>query len=86
MSNTHKRGFASMPADMQKRIASQGGVAAHVQGRAHQFTSAEASAAGKKGAAARRANGIGHTFNSAEARAAGKKGAAARWAKRLPKS
>jgi len=51
----HKRGFASMPRDEVVRIATAGGKAAHEQGRAHKFTSAEASIAGKKGAEIRRA-------------------------------
>jgi general stress protein YciG len=33
----------------QKEIASKGGKAAHAQGSAHQFTSEEARAAGRKG-------------------------------------
>jgi general stress protein YciG len=43
------RGFASMTVERQRAIASQGGKAAHAQGRAHQWTSAEAQAAGRKG-------------------------------------
>lgn len=43
------RGFASMDRDKQKEIASKGGKAAHAQGRAHEFTSDEARAAGRKG-------------------------------------
>jgi hypothetical protein len=43
------RGFASMEKDKQRAIASKGGKAAHVQGKAHQWTSAEARIAGKKG-------------------------------------
>lgn len=57
-----RRGFASMNPEKQRAIASAGGKAAHEQGLAHQFTSAEASAAGKKGGkasgAARRARRI----------------------------
>jgi len=44
-----KRGFASMDADKQRQIASQGGRAAHQQGRAHEFTADEARTAGTKG-------------------------------------
>lgn len=44
-----KRGFASMDPSKQRQIASKGGKAAHEKGTAHQFSSAEASAAGKKG-------------------------------------
>lgn len=43
------RGFASMSADKQREIASKGGKAAHQKGTAHQFTSEEARAAGRKG-------------------------------------
>ena len=44
-----KRGFASMDPDRQKRIASQGGKAAHAKGSAHEFTADEARDAGRKG-------------------------------------
>ncbi|WP_438044363.1 KGG domain-containing protein [Sorangium sp. So ce128] len=44
-----KRGFAAMNADQQRQIASQGGKAAHEKGTAHEFTSEEARAAGRKG-------------------------------------
>lgn len=48
------RGFASMDVVKQKEIASKGGKAAHEKGTAHQFTSEEAAAAGRKGGQARR--------------------------------
>ena len=44
-----KRGFASMDPEMQKAISSKGGKSAHAQGVAHQFSSDEARAAGRKG-------------------------------------
>lgn len=44
-----KRGFAAMSKKKQREIASKGGVAAHKLGVAHEFTSEEARAAGKKG-------------------------------------
>lgn len=47
-----KRGFAAMSPELQKSIAAKGGRAAHVKGTAHEFTSAEAAVAGKKGGAA----------------------------------
>src|SRR4051812_40016827 len=47
--NTSGRGFASMDPEKQKQIARQGGKAAHEKGKAHQFSSEEARAAGKKG-------------------------------------
>lgn len=49
------RGFASMDRERQRQIASQGGKAAHREGTAHQFTSEEARAAGRKGGEARAA-------------------------------
>jgi len=44
-----KRGFASMDEDKQREIASKGGKAAHEKGTAHEYTSAEAREAGRKG-------------------------------------
>jgi general stress protein YciG len=44
-----KRGFAGMDPEKQRSIASSGGKAAHLQGVAHRWTSAEASEAGRKG-------------------------------------
>ena len=44
-----RRGFASMDAEKQKKIASLGGRAAHERGTAHEFTSEEARRAGQKG-------------------------------------
>ncbi len=43
------RGFASMDKEKQREIARRGGKAAHVKGTAHQWTSEEARAAGRKG-------------------------------------
>jgi general stress protein YciG len=53
-SNTNKRGFASMDKEKQRAIASKGGKAAHEKGTAHEFTSTEAAAAGRKGGLASR--------------------------------
>jgi general stress protein YciG len=47
------RGFAAMDPQRQREIASLGGRAAHQSGHAHEFTSEEARAAGKKRHAAR---------------------------------
>jgi general stress protein YciG len=47
------RGFASMDETRQREIASQGGKAAHQKGTAHEFTTEEARAAGRKGGQAR---------------------------------
>jgi len=43
------RGFASMTKEKRQAIASQGGIRAHELGKAHTWTKAEASAAGKIG-------------------------------------
>ena len=48
-SGKSRRGFAAMDADKQREIASKGGRAAHEKGTAHEFTSEEARAAGRKG-------------------------------------
>ena len=46
---TSRRGFAAMDPEKQRQIARQGGKAAHQQGVAHQWTTEEARAAGRKG-------------------------------------
>src|SRR5271167_3206992 len=46
---TRNRGFASMDRERQREIARKGGKAAHEKGTAHEFTSDEAKAAGRKG-------------------------------------
>src|ERR1700749_5040110 len=46
---TRNRGFASMDRERQREIARKGGRAAHARGTAHEFTSDEARAAGRKG-------------------------------------
>src|SRR3954471_6321400 len=46
---TRSRGFASMDAEKQREIARKGGRAAHEKGTAHEFTTDEARAAGRKG-------------------------------------
>ena len=43
------RGFAAMDPEKQKRIASEGGRAAHQQGVAHEWSKDEARVAGRKG-------------------------------------
>ncbi|WP_437736800.1 KGG domain-containing protein [Sorangium sp. So ce1335] len=45
------RGFAAMDQKQQRAIASMGGKAAHQKGTAHEFSSEEARAAGRKGGA-----------------------------------
>lgn len=49
------RGFAVMDKAEQKRIASEGGRAAHESGNAHKFSKEEARAAGRKSLEVRRA-------------------------------
>ena len=44
-----KRGLASADPETRQRVARMGGKAAHERGVAHEFTSEEARAAGKKG-------------------------------------
>lgn len=44
-----RRGFASMSPEKQREIASKGGRAAHAKGTAHEWSSDEARAAGRKG-------------------------------------
>lgn len=46
---TSNRGFAAMDPEKQRRIASEGGRAAHRQGVAHEWSRDEARAAGRKG-------------------------------------
>ena len=48
------RGFASMPRDKQRAIATKGGKAAHKAGTAHEWSSEEAREAGRKGGIASR--------------------------------
>lgn len=43
-----KRGFAAMDRQRQREIAAMGGRSAHASGHAHEFTTDEARAAGKK--------------------------------------
>jgi len=49
MATTSKRGFASMSPEKKREIASKGGRAAHERGTAHEFSTMEARAAGRKG-------------------------------------
>lgn len=52
MSDERKVGFAALSAAERRRLASKGGKAAHANGQAHEFTPAEARAAGSKGGVA----------------------------------
>jgi general stress protein YciG len=44
-----KRGFAAMDRNQVQEVARKGGMAAHRAGKAHEFNSEEARAAGRKG-------------------------------------
>ena len=46
------KGFAALSEDERKQLSRMGGRAAHAAGTAHEFTSEEAKAAGRKGGAA----------------------------------
>lgn len=52
MTGKSRRGFASMDPARQREIASKGGRAAHEKGTAHEWSSDEARAAGRKGGVA----------------------------------
>ena len=56
------RGFAAMDPQRQREIASLGGRAAHQSGHAHEFTTEEARAAGRK----RHAKGNGSAGSTRE--------------------
>ena len=73
-SEKSRRGFAAMPAERRRAIASLGGKAAHAKGVGHRFTRQEAAVAGQKGGRAAHAKGVAHEFTSEEARQAGRKG------------
>lgn len=49
-----KRGFASMSQSKRTAIAKSGGIAAHKQGKAHQFNHEEAKNAGRLGGKAKK--------------------------------
>ena len=57
MVSTRQRGFASMDSGKQREIARKGGMAAHVKGTAHEWTSEEARMAGRKGGEASHGGG-----------------------------
>jgi hypothetical protein len=63
---TARRGFALLPTDVRVARARQGGVAAHVQGTAHEWTKAEAAVAGAKGGKATRGRPVRATPNDAD--------------------
>jgi len=62
------RGFAAMDPEEQRKIASQGGKAAHESGHAHEFDSEEAQEAGRKGGKAAHQSGAADNSESDETR------------------
>ena len=58
MAEKSKRGFALLTPERRSEISRKGGIAAHVEGTAHEFTIDEAKAAGRKGGIAAHANRI----------------------------
>ena len=70
-----RRGFAAMDPAVQREIAGAGGRSAHQMGRAHEFDSDEAKAAGSKG-------GLRTSQDREHMVAIGRMGAAKRWANR----
>ena len=54
MTDKQKRGFAAMPPEKQREIASMGGKASHVKGTGHEWDSEAARKAGAKGGHASR--------------------------------
>lgn len=76
MSDSPRRGFASMNEQRRREIASRGGRASHERGAAHEFSREEARMAGRKGGQIAHERGTAHVFNADEARAAGRKGGA----------
>jgi len=65
------KGFAAMSEEQRKKIASAGGKAAHVNGKAYKFNSSTAKEAGKKG-------GSSVSKNKEHMAAIGKKGGLSR--------
>lgn len=65
------RGFASMDKSRQLELASKGGKAAHQKGTAHEWTSDEARAAGRKGGMASHCRKQETALAAAQADAAG---------------
>ena len=58
------RGFASMDQKKQREIASKGGKASHAKGTGHEFSSREASEAGRKGGQATQSRRNSNSNNS----------------------
>lgn len=65
-----RRGLAALSPERRREIASLGGKAAHAQGTAHEWTPAEATAAGRKGGLAAHAKGTANAFTAETGRAA----------------
>jgi uncharacterized protein len=54
------RGFAALTPEQRREISRKGGISAHEQGKAHEFTAEEAAAAGKKGGSTTARKGHDH--------------------------
>lgn len=79
-----KRGFAAMSPEKQREIARRGGVASHVNGKAHQWTKEEAQAYASKGGKRAHELGTAHQWDTEEATKAGRLGGFARWGQTPP--
>jgi general stress protein YciG len=60
-----KRGFAALGPEQVRELARRGGLAAHRQGNAHEFTSEEARVAGRKGGLATHSRSRGRALDEA---------------------
>lgn len=50
----HRAGFGALPVEKRREVARRGGIAVHAKGRAYEWDSAAARAAGAKGGRAKR--------------------------------
>jgi general stress protein YciG len=60
MTQKHLRGFALLDRTRRRQIASKGGKTAHARGVAHEWSSEQARAAGRKGGLAHHAKRMKH--------------------------
>lgn len=81
---TQRHSFASLSSEEVQRYASLGGIAAHEQGKAHEFTPETAKTAGKKGAQSLRAKFASQEEYHRHMATLGRKGAEALLAKHGP--
>lgn len=69
-----RKGFSAMPTELHRALASQGGKAAHANGKGHKWNQETARAAGHKG-------GTKTAQNIEHMREIGRRGGAKRWVK-----